>query len=75
MAQFSDSTSTSDELQLLAIGDVHLGTRPSSLPEDLASFGIDPRDLTPEAALGAAVDLAIAEPVDAVLFACGRYGP
>ncbi len=26
---------------MLAIGDVHLGTRPSSLPEDLAETGID----------------------------------
>jgi exonuclease SbcD len=69
MVHFSDSTSPSGDLTLLAIGDVHLGTRPSSLPEDLASVGVDPRDLTPEAALTAAVDLAIAEHVDAVLFA------
>lgn len=68
MAQFSDSASTSGDLTLLAIGDVHLGTRSSSLPEDLASFGVDSRDLTPEAALAATVELAIAEHVDAVLF-------
>jgi len=54
---------------LLAIGDVHLGTRPSSLPENLDSSGVDPSALTPEAALRVAVDRAIAEGVDAVLFA------
>jgi len=32
-------------------------------------LGVDPRELTPEAALAAAVDLALAEHVDAVLFA------
>lgn len=69
MAQFSNSGPTSGDLTLLAIGDVHLGTRSSSLPEDLASFSVDPRDLTPEAALAATVEIAIAEHVDAVLFA------
>lgn len=69
MAQFSDSESSSGDLTLLAIGDVHLGTRPASLPEDLASCGVDPRALTPEAALLGAVDRAIEERVDAVLFA------
>ena len=54
---------------LLAIGDVHLGTRPGSLPEDLGEWGVDPRELTPEAALEAAVDRAIELSVDAVLFA------
>jgi len=54
---------------LLAIGDVHLGTRPSSLPDDLADSGVELADLTPEAALQAAVDTAIERRVDAVLFA------
>jgi DNA repair exonuclease SbcCD nuclease subunit len=58
-----------DELKLLAIGDVHLGTRPGSLPEGLDEAGVDPRSLTPEAALRAAVERAIEEGVDAVLFA------
>jgi DNA repair exonuclease SbcCD nuclease subunit len=58
-----------DELRLLAIGDVHLGTRPGSLPEGLDEAGVDPRALTPEAALLAAVERAIEEGVDAVLFA------
>jgi len=54
---------------LLAIGDVHLGTRPSSLPTELAASGLDLGLLTPAAALAAAVDRAIADGVDAVLFA------
>ncbi len=56
-------------LTLLCIGDVHLGTRPASLPEDLQAKELDPRSLSPEAALGLAVDAAIARQVDAVLFA------
>ena len=54
---------------LLAIGDVHLGTRPGSLPEELGEWGVDPRELTPEAALDAAVARALELSVDAVLFA------
>jgi exonuclease SbcD len=65
----SSSRSEPSELRLLAIGDVHLGTRPGSLPEGLDDEGVDPRDLTPEAALRAAVERAIEERVDAVLFA------
>ena len=63
-----EASPTSD-LSLLAIGDVHLGTRPSSLPESLEDFGVDPRTLTPESALQSAVDYAIRAHVDAVLFA------
>lgn len=66
---FSDPDSSADELRLLAIGDVHLGTRPSRLPTDLADYGVEARDLTPEAALGTVVRHAIADRVDAVLFA------
>ena len=55
----SSSRSEVDELTLLAIGDVHLGTRPGSLPDGLDSEGVDPRALTPEAALLAAVERAI----------------
>jgi DNA repair exonuclease SbcCD nuclease subunit len=64
-----DELGEPSELRLLAIGDVHLGTRPGSLPEALDEEGVDPRDLTPEAALLAAVERAIEERVDAVLFA------
>ena len=56
-------------INLLAIGDVHLGTRPSSLPDNLAEMGVSASELTPEAALSGAVDIAIAKEVDAVLFA------
>jgi DNA repair exonuclease SbcCD nuclease subunit len=69
VALFSNSEPSADELTLLAIGDVHLGTRPSSLPEDLHEQGVDPRTLTPEAALQTTVERAIEERVDAVLFA------
>jgi hypothetical protein len=69
MRSASEVGSGSDGIALLAIGDVHLGTRPASLPAGLSDWGVDPRELTPEAALGAAVDRAIAERVDVVLFA------
>ena len=61
--------SPKSDLTLLAIGDVHLGTRPSSLPESLEDSGVDPRTLTPESALQSAVNYAIKAGVDAVLFA------
>jgi exonuclease SbcD len=61
--------STTPEVHLLAIGDVHLGTRPGSLPEDLADVGLGVEELTPEAALAIAVDRAIELKVHAVLFA------
>jgi exonuclease SbcD len=64
----SDLRSKADELTLFAIGDVHLGMRPGSLPEGLDHEGVDPRDLTPEAALLAAVECAIEARVDAVVF-------
>ena len=56
-------------VHLLAIGDVHLGTRPGRLPDDLSTLGIQASDLGPAAALQGAVDVAIAQGVDAVLFA------
>ncbi|MBW2446972.1 MAG: metallophosphoesterase [Deltaproteobacteria bacterium] len=54
---------------MLAIGDVHLGTTPSRVADVLSSSGVDPADLTPAAALSTAVDWAIRDRVDAVLFA------
>ena len=59
---------------LLAIGDVHLGTRPSSLPQNLDEAGLTVRDLGPEATLERVVELAIQDRVDAVLFAGGCGG-
>jgi len=58
-----------DNAQILAIGDVHLGTACSGLPDGFSGWGVDPADLTPAAALRAAVDFAIDRHVDAVLFA------
>ena len=57
--------------RILAIGDVHLGRRPSSLPADLGAEAVDPRHLTPEAALDATVDWAVRQRprIDAVCFA------
>jgi exonuclease SbcD len=69
LAMSNSSRSDIDEIKLLAIGDVHLGTRPGSLPDGLEEAGVDPRALTPEAALLAAVERAVEEGVDAVLFA------
>ncbi len=69
MAMSPDLRSDADGLTLLAIGDVHLGTRPGSLPDGLDGEGVDPRALTPEAALETAIERAIEERVDAVLFA------
>ena len=56
-------------VRLLAVGDVHLGTRPGSLPDDLSAAGINTRDLTPAAALEGAVPAAIDHRVDAVRLA------
>ncbi len=58
-----------DGAALLAIGDVHLGTRPSGIPDAVMDWGIDPTDLTPAATLARCVDLAIEKKVAAVLLA------
>ena len=58
-----------DRAAIVAIGDVHLGTRCSGVPGIVSSWGIEPNELTPAAALRLAVDLAVEEQVDAVLFA------
>ena len=54
-------------LTLLAIGDVHLGTLATGLPAALPQ--LDPAQVSPAAALAAAVDLAIGRRVAAVLLA------
>lgn len=58
-----------DTAKILAIGDVHLGTSCSGVPEVVSSWGIDPRELTPAAALKLSTDFALRQEVDAVLFA------
>lgn len=53
-------------LELLAVGDIHLGRRPSRLPEALADRA---RDLGPAGAWSRAVDFAIRQGVHAVVLA------
>jgi DNA repair protein SbcD/Mre11 len=55
--------------KILAIGDVHLGIRCSGLPNNVSDWGAESRDFSPASALSAAVDLALKEKVDGVLFA------
>ena len=58
-----------DQATILAIGDVHLGTSCSGMPDVVSSMGIDAAELTPASALSLSVDLAIKEQVSAVVFA------
>ena len=58
-----------DRAALLAVGDIHLGTSCSGVPDCVSSWGIDPKELTPAATLKLATDFAIKQGVDAVLFA------
>ncbi len=53
--------------RILCVGDIHLGRRPSRLPDDLP--GLDPAALGPAAAWSATVDAAIQAGVDSVLLA------
>jgi DNA repair exonuclease SbcCD nuclease subunit len=69
MMSTSDKSEMADSAVILAIGDIHLGTRCSGLPDEISSWGIDPEDLTPAAALTASIDFAIEQNVGAVLFA------
>ena len=56
------------DLSLLAIGDVHLGRRPSRIPADLAGeYDVRVADLSPAAAWRRAVDTALERDVDAVV--------
>lgn len=54
---------------ILAIGDIHLGTTCSSVPDGISTWGIDPGELAPATALKLSVKFAIEHKVDAVLFA------
>ncbi len=59
-----------DEIaRILAIGDVHLGTACSGVPDDVWALGIEPDEISPAAALESAVTYAIEQEVVAVLFA------
>ncbi|MGH0035607.1 MAG: metallophosphoesterase family protein [Myxococcota bacterium] len=46
--------------RLLFVGDIHLGRRPTRLPERLGEYGIDPAELTPAATWRRTVDHACA---------------
>ena len=59
----------SADATILAIGDIHLGTACSGLPEALSSWGLDPNAITPAAALKSSVEFAINQKIDALLFA------
>ena len=56
------------DAKLLCIGDVHLGRRPSRLPEGLRDVGLAPEELGPAAAWRRCVAKAIELRVDAVVF-------
>ncbi len=58
-----------DRADLLAIGDVHLGTRCTGIPQGVFDLGVAPDELTPAASLERCVDLALDRDVAAVLFA------
>lgn len=58
-----------DRATFLAIGDVHLGTICSGVPDAVSSWGIQPEDLTPATTLKLCTQFAIDQGVDAVLFA------
>ncbi len=54
---------------LLAVGDIHLGRRPTRLPDLLGEHGVAVTELTPAAAWRATVEEAVRLAVDAVLLA------
>ncbi len=58
-----------DRAAILAVGDVHLGTSCSGLPDAISSWGAKPEDLTPAATLRLCIEFAIERQMDAVLFA------
>lgn len=55
--------------RLLFIGDMHLGRRPSRLPDDLDTLGLRRSELGPAAAWRASIDHALSTGVDAVVLA------
>ncbi|MCH8057867.1 MAG: hypothetical protein IIB78_08355, partial [Proteobacteria bacterium] len=57
------------EFRLLCVGDIHLGRRPSRIPQDIDEYGVNLADLTPVAAWKKAVAWAIDNDIDAVVLA------
>ena len=54
---------------IVFVGDMHLGRRPASLPDDLAEHDVAPRELTPAAAWRRVVDRTIEMRADALVLA------
>ena len=57
------------EVRLLCVGDIHLGRRPSRIPEDIEEYGVHVADLTPAAAWKKVVAWAIDNYIDVVVLA------
>jgi len=57
------------KFRLLCVGDIHLGRRPSRIPEDIDEYGVNVADLTPAAAWKKVIVWAIDNDVDAVVLA------
>lgn len=55
--------------EILFVGDVHLGRRPSGLDEILGDHGLKPNELSPAVALGRVTEHACEHPPRAVVFA------
>ena len=65
----SGSNRMDEGTSILVIGDVHLGTACSGVPDEISSWGLDSGELAPAATLKLSVDFAIEKHLDAVLFA------
>jgi DNA repair exonuclease SbcCD nuclease subunit len=57
------------EFRLLCVGDIHLGRRPTRIPDDIEDHGVSVADLTPAAAWKKVVAWAIDNDIDAVVLA------
>ena len=67
--QESISNKGDRRLRLLFVGDIHLGRRPSRIPQDIVDYGVNLAELTPNAAWNRAVNWAISNYIDAVVLA------
>ncbi len=52
-------TKADRDFRLLCVGDIHLGKRPTRIPENIEEFGVSKAALTPVASCYKAVDWAI----------------
>jgi len=59
----------SGHVDLVFVGDIHLGRRPSRLPEGVTGAGLTAHDISPAAAWEATVEWALAHGVDVVVLA------